>query len=81
MSACLCIVVRSLLGVTASVMQERDPPAAVAVTRTKNSIHALLVSANGTEPGMCLRDFSIASLYSIPHGNVRLKVGAGYGTL
>ena len=31
-----------------SVAQERDPPAAVAVTRTKKSLHTLLVSANGT---------------------------------
>ena len=30
------------------VAQERAPPATVAVTRTKT----LLVSANGTEPGM-----------------------------
>ena len=29
-----------------------DPTATVAVTRTKKSIHTLLVSANGTEPGM-----------------------------
>ena len=39
-------------GVAVSVAQEHDPPATVAVTRTKKSIHALLVSANGTEPGM-----------------------------
>ena len=30
----------------------RDPTATVAVTRTKKSIHTLLLSANGTEPGM-----------------------------
>ena len=30
----------------------RDPTATVAGTRTKKSIHTLLVSANGTEPGM-----------------------------
>ena len=81
MSACLCIVVRSLLGVTASVMQERDHPATIPVPRAKKSINTLLVSANGTEPGMCLKDFSIASLYSIPHGNVRLKAGSGFGIL
>ena len=39
-------------------MQERDHPATIPVPRAKKSINTLLVSANGTEPGMCLRDFS-----------------------
>ena len=39
-------------GGVVSVAQERAPPATIAGTRTKKSIHTLFVSANGTEPGM-----------------------------